>query len=159
MTPIKIHKLNDLEIEITRTFDVPRKLVFDCFTKPELLKHWMIGPSGWTFQECKVDLRVRGKFRFVWQNEEGMKIGVSGVYKEVLAPEKLVNTELVEAGPTANETMSTLILEEKNGKTLMKNSVKYPSKDVRDAALGSHLEEGMAISYDRLETLCLKLNR
>lgn len=159
MTPTKIQKLNDLEIEITRTFDVPRQLVFDCFTKPELLKHWMIGPSGWSFQECKVDLRVRGKFRFVWQNEEGMRMGVSGIYKEVQAPQKLVNTELVEAGPTTNETLSTLILEERDGKTWMKNSVKYPSKAIRDAALINNLEEGMAVSYDRLETLCLKLNR
>jgi len=159
MTPIHINKLNDLEIEITRSFDAPRQLVFDCFTKPELLKTWMIGPEGWDFQECKVDLRVRGKFRFVWQNKEGTKMGVSGVYKEVLSPERLVNTELVEAGPTSTETISTLILEERQGKTFMSNSVRYSSKAIRDAAMSGNLEEGMAASYHRLETLCLQRKR
>jgi uncharacterized protein YndB with AHSA1/START domain len=155
MTPIKIQKIGELEIEITRSFDAPRQMVFDCFIKPELLRKWMIGPDGWSFTECKVDLRVRGKFRFVWQNTEGLKMGVSGVYKEVRSPEKLVHTELVEPGPANAETVATLSLEEMNGKTFMRNSVRYQSNSLRDAAWNHNLEEGMAFGYHRLETLCL----
>ncbi len=159
LNPLKIKKIGDLEIEIMRSFPVPRQVVFDCLTKPDLLKAWMMVPEGWNFIECKVDLRVRGKFRFVWQNADGIKMGVGGVYKSIQAPEKLVNTELVEGGPSEAETVATIILEESNGKTLMQSSVKYTAKQIRDKAYDGSLEAGLAISYNRLEALCLSLRK
>src|SRR3954451_7375190 len=81
------------EIVITRTFNAPRTLVFDAFTKPELLKKWMIGPPGWTMPVCEIDLRVGGSIRYEWENSNGVKMGMSGVYREIVVPERLVATE------------------------------------------------------------------
>ncbi len=154
MKPIELLKINDLEIQIACTFEVSRQKVFECFTRPDLLKLWMVGPEDWTFKECKVDLRVRGKFHFVWQNEEGVRMGVTGVYKEVKVPEKLIYTELVDGFSPSSETLTTLTLEEKYGQTKLKNTIKYQSKSIRDKALEDNLEAGLSFLYHRIETLC-----
>src|SRR4030095_17033026 len=57
----------DREIVMTRLFDAPRSLVFDAFTKPELLKRWLLGPPGWSMPVCEIDLRVGGSYRYVWR--------------------------------------------------------------------------------------------
>src|SRR5881397_2975129 len=60
----------DREIVMTRVFDAPRRLVFDAFSKPELLKRWF-GPRGWSLVVCEVDLKVGGGFRFVLRGPDG----------------------------------------------------------------------------------------
>lgn len=154
---LKVIAANEREIEVTRTFEAPRKLVFDCWTKPELLKMWMKGPDDWAFATCKVDLRIRGKFHFVWRNVDGVEVGIGGVYKEVIVPERIVNTELLDADKTGRESISTLVLVENAGKTSLKNTVIYPSKEIRDTTLNSKLEAGLAIGYDRLEQVLKQL--
>ena len=73
---------SECEIVITRVFNAPRNLVFDCWTKPELLRRWMLGPEDWIFAVCEIDLKVGGKYRFVWRNSEGNEMGMGGVYRE-----------------------------------------------------------------------------
>lgn len=63
---------SDREIEIARDFHAPRQLVFDAFTKPELVRRWLLGPDGWTMPVCEIDLRVGGSYRYVWR-KEGVK--------------------------------------------------------------------------------------
>ncbi len=67
------------EITITRVFNAPRELVFDCYTKPELVKRWMSGPEGWRFAVCEIDLRVGGKYRYEWHGPNATKMGMGGV--------------------------------------------------------------------------------
>ncbi len=70
MTAKNVMKLvtqGDREIVCTRTFDAPRQIVFEAMTKPELMKRWFCGPDGWTLDVCEVDLRVGGKYRYVWR--------------------------------------------------------------------------------------------
>jgi uncharacterized protein YndB with AHSA1/START domain len=59
----------DREILITRVFDAPRRLIFDAYTKPDLIKRWLLGPDGWSMPICETDLRAGGKYRYVWRNE------------------------------------------------------------------------------------------
>ena len=59
---------SDLEIQVTRDFDAGRGLVFDAFTKPELVRRWLLGPPGWTMPLCEIDLRVGGAYRYVWRS-------------------------------------------------------------------------------------------
>ncbi|MCE9598236.1 MAG: SRPBCC domain-containing protein [Spirochaetia bacterium] len=92
--PLTMTTPSDREIAWTRKLDAPRDLVFETLTKPELLRRWLLGPDGWTMPVCEVDLRVGGKFRYVWQHKERGEMGMQGVYKEIVRPEKLVHTEV-----------------------------------------------------------------
>src|SRR6266700_131199 len=77
---LKLTTPSDREIAMTRVFNAPRKLVFDAWTKPELLKRWMIGPPGWSFVVCEIDLRVGGAYRYVWRGPDGMEQGMEAGY-------------------------------------------------------------------------------
>jgi len=73
---------------------MPRHLGFDAFTKPELVKRWLLGPDGWTMPICEIDLRIGGTYRNVWRKEStGAEMGFGGVFREVVRPEKRVATE------------------------------------------------------------------
>ena len=144
---------SDHEIVITREFSAPRSLVFDAYTKPELLKRWLLGPPGWTMPVCEVDLRVGGKYRYVWRSAEGAEMGMGGVHREVVPPERIVCTQLFDQDWTGGEVLGTLVLTEVGGQTLVTNSILYPSKAARDGAACSGMTEGMAAGYNKLEEL------
>lgn len=147
-TPTIFTTPTDREIVITRLVDAPRRLVFEAYTKPEHLQQWMLGPEGWTMPICELDLRPGGKWRFVWRRENGTEMALHGVIKEVVPPERLVQTE--SWGPQWPETLNTLALTEQDGKTTITTTVLYPSKEARDAALQTGMKEGVIVSYNRL---------
>ncbi|MGH7462640.1 MAG: SRPBCC domain-containing protein [Longimicrobiales bacterium] len=84
---------SDREIAMTREFAAPRSLVWDCHTKPELVKRWMGVIPGWSWAVCDIDLRVGGKYRFVWRNTDGGEMGMGGEYREIAAPSRMVAKE------------------------------------------------------------------
>ena len=137
----------DREIVLTRTFDAPRRLVFDAFTKPLLLKRWF-GPRGWSLVVCEVDLRVGSGFRFVLRGPDGRDMGMSGVYREIVPPERSVHTESFDDYP--GESVVTAVWVEEGDKTTLTATVLYASQEVRDAVIRSGMEHGAAESYDRL---------
>ncbi len=139
-----------LELVATRAFDAPRRLVWDAFTKPEHVPHWMLGPEGMSMPVFEIDLRPGGEWHFVWRMPDGEQMEMRGVYREVVPPERLVHTELW-VGADWPETINSLVLTEENGKTVTVSTVLYPSKDAREAALGTGMKEGWAASYDRLD--------
>lgn len=144
---------SDREIRITRVFDAPRPLVWDCWTKPELVKKWLTGPPGWTLAVCEIDLRVGGRFRFVWRPADGPEMGMGGEYREIVAPERIVHTELFDQDWTGGEAIDTLELTESHGVTTSVTTILYASKDARDGALKSGMEQGMEHGYQQLEAL------
>ena len=148
---LKVTTPTDREVVMTRVFDAPRHLVFDAFSKPELLKRWF-GPRGWSMSVCDVDLRVGGGFRFVLQGPDGQSMGMRGVYQEIDAPGRSVHLESFDDFP-GEPAVVTTVLEEQDGKTTMMVTVLSPSKEVRDAVLESGMEHGAAESYDRLAEL------
>src|SRR5262245_30847821 len=90
----KVSTPSDLEILVERDFNASRNLVFDSFTKPELVRRWLLGPDGWTMPVCEIDLRIGGKYRYVWYQEStGHQMGMGGEFREVVRDEKLVATE------------------------------------------------------------------
>ena len=137
----------DREIVLTRTFGAPRRLVFDAFTKPLLLKRWF-GPRGWSLVVCEVDLRVGSGFRFVLRGPDGRDMGMSGVYREIVPPERSVHTESFDDYP--GESVVTAVWVEEGDKTTLTATVLYASQEVRDAVIKSGMEHGAAESYDRL---------
>src|SRR5262249_22153550 len=90
---LTVTAVGDREIVMTRSFDAPRRLVFEAITKPELVKRWLTGPPGWTMDVCEIDLRVGGRYRYGWQNVDGRTMAMGGVYREIAAPERVVATE------------------------------------------------------------------
>ena len=143
----------DREIVMTRVFDAPRSLVFEAHTKPELLKRWLHGPDGWLLTVCEIDLKVGGKYRYVWRHEDGREMGMGGTYREIVPPERIVTTELFDEDWTGGETLGTLVLTEQNGKTTLTSTLFYASKEVRDNVLKSGMERGVEASYVRLDGL------
>ena len=143
----------DREIVMTRVFDAPRRLVFDALTKPELVRKWLLGPSGWTMPVCEIDLRVGGAYRYVWRHENGNEMGMGGVYREIARPERLVATENFDESWYPGEALDTTVLTEQKGKTTLTVTVQYESREVRDAVLKSPMEQGVAAGYDRLAEL------
>lgn len=142
----------DLEIVMTRVFDAPRALVYEAFSKPELLRQWF-GPRGWSLAVCEVDLRVGGGFRFVLRGPDGKEMGMRGTYLELAPPERSVHLESFDDYP--GESHVTSLFVEKSGQTTLTVTVLYPSKQVRDAVIQSGMEHGAAESYDRLAELLM----
>jgi len=138
------------QIVLTRVFNAPRTLVFDAFTRPELLKRWF-GPRGWLLVTCEVDLRVGGHFRFVLRSPEGNHMGMRGTYREIDAPYRSVHIESFDDLPGESEVVTELA--EREGKTVLTATITYTSHEIRDAVIKSGMEHGAAESYDRLAEL------
>lgn len=144
---LKVTTPTDREIVMTRAFDAPRHLVFEAFSKPELLKRWF-GPRGWTLAVCEVDYRVGGGFRFVLRGPNGKEMGMRGVYREIVPPERSAHMESCDGYP--GETQVTGVFTEQEGETTLTVTVLCSSKEVRDAVIQSGMEHGAAEAYDRL---------
>jgi uncharacterized protein YndB with AHSA1/START domain len=150
---LKVTTPSDREIAMTRTFDAPRRLVFDAWTKPELLKRWLGVFGGWSMEVCEVNLKVGGTYRYVWRGPEGGQMGMGGVYREVVPGERLVATEKFDDPWYEGEAVDTTVFVERGGKTTVTTTVQYASRAVRDAVLKSPMESGVAKGYDTLDEL------
>jgi len=151
---LKLTARGDREIVMTRVFDSPRRLVFDALTKPELVKQWLLGPPGWSMPVCEIDLKVSGAYRYVWRrSSDASEMGVRGVYREIVPPERLVFTELFDEAWYLGESLITTSLAEQGGKTTLASTILYVSQEARDTVLKSGMERGVAASYDRLAEL------
>lgn len=149
---------SEREIALTRLFDAPRHLVFEGLTRPEHVRRWWgILDDRYSVQTCDIDLRPGGGWRFVGRGPQG-ECAVRGVYREIAAPDRLVCTEIYEPFPDADSVVTTVLTEDR-GRTRLTITSLYPTKDVRDMVLGTGMERGAAISYDRLEELVQELKR
>src|SRR5689334_4007390 len=151
---LQLNTRGDREIIMSRDFNAPRHLVFDAFTKPELIRRWLLGPDGWSMPVCEVDLRVGGKYRYVWRNDSnGQEMGMGGVFREIDKPKRVINTEKFDEPWYPGEAVDTIEFAEKGGKTTVTQTVLYASKEARDGVLKSGMESGVSRSYERLEQL------
>ena len=139
------------EIRMTRVFDAPRHLVKDAFSKPEMLKKWLLGPPGWEMVVCNVATKPGERFRYEWRNmATGHQFGTGGVAREI-SPGRIVHTEAMDGQP--GESLVTTDFVEEGGKTTVTMTLLFESKEIRDMALKSGMERGVAASYNRLEEL------
>src|SRR5689334_4749151 len=151
---LEVAARGEREIVMTRVFDAPRRLVFDACTKPELVRQWLLGPDGWSMPVCEIDLRVGGRYRYVWRRDrDGTEMGMGGVFREIVPPERLVTTEEFDDPWYPGEAIGTLVLVEQAGRTTLTQTMLYESREARDGVLKSPMEEGVAASYDRLEKM------
>jgi len=146
------------EIVITREFDAPRELVFKVLTDPKLVPQWW-GPECLSTYVDKMDVRPGGQWRFIHRDAEGNEYGFHGVYHEVLAPERIIDTFEFEGLPeTGHVTLETMKLEElPGGRTRLTTQSVYQSVADRDGTLQSGMEDGVSETYDRLAELMKKM--
>jgi uncharacterized protein YndB with AHSA1/START domain len=152
---LKLTTPSEREIVMTREFDAPRHLVFAAWTKPELLRRWHGVFGGWSMEVCEFEAWAGGSYQFVWQGSAGQRMRMSGVVREIVAPERIVATERF--NDNTEEILSTLALVEHGGKTSLTNTVLCPTQEIRDAILRTPMEKGVGAGYDALDGVLLSL--
>jgi len=156
-TPVKhpttVERTAEREFVVTRTFDGPARLVFDAWTKPELLKQWWAPTSmGMSLVTCEADVRVGGTYRFVFGLDDSQTTAFFGTYLEVTPPSRLVWTN--DEGE-AGQSVTTLTFEEKEGQTLLVLHELHPSKEATDEGIG--FGDGLRETFGQLDELLVGL--
>ena len=151
--PTTVERTSERELVVTRTFNSPARLVFEAWTKPELLKQWWVPKSfGVTLLSCEADVRVGGKYRFVFVHGDSPPMEFFGRYIEVTPPSRLVWSN-EEGGETS---VTTVTFEEQGGKTLLVMHELYPSKEALDAA-GTGAADATVETFAQLDELLVTL--
>ena len=147
-----VQKKSDREVVVTRTFDAPARLVFAAWSRPELFKKWWVPRSmGMTLRSCELDVRTGGQYRLVFGDDPANTMAFFGKYLEVVPNQRIVltNEESGEAG-----SVTTVTLEERDGKTLVVLSELYPTKD---ALVAAGAQEAMHETFGQLDELLAQL--
>ncbi len=151
-----VERKSDRKLVVTRTFNGPAQVVFNAWTKPELLKRWWAPKScGISFVSCEVDARTGGTYRFVFSHPSAMQpMAFFGRYLEVTPPTRLVWTNEEGEGPGS---VTSVTFEEKAGETLVVMHDLYPSKQALDDAIASGSTSGSGEQFDQLDELLVTL--
>jgi uncharacterized protein YndB with AHSA1/START domain len=147
----KLDLPNDLDIVISREFNAPQQLLWDCWAKPEHVKNWW-GLHGSELKICDIDLRVGGAWRYVFAGEEPVH-GFNGIFKAIEKPAKLEKTFIYEPMPNFPSLVFVTFEDLGNGRTRMKEITRHETKMGRDGHVQSGMEYGSRQSLDRLEFL------
>ena len=148
---------SDTEIKLVRTFDAPRKLVFEAITDPDLIPQWW-GPRNSTTKVLEMDVRPGGAWRYVNTGSDGTDHPFKGTYREIAGPERLVYTFIYDVAPFDQyESVENVVFEEHDGKTTMTNVTVHPSKEARDGHLNAGMESGATETMDRFAELLARL--
>jgi uncharacterized protein YndB with AHSA1/START domain len=147
----KVTLPSDREILITRSFDAPREAVFEAMTDPDLIPRWW-GPRAYKTIVEKMDVRPGGAWRFLNRTPDGTDYGFSGEYREVVPPERLVYTFIVDGMPPGDGFVEVTLVE-RDGVTEMRDRSVFDSVEARDAVLQSGMEAGARETMDRLAEL------
>ncbi len=153
---LQISTPTDTTIVLTRTFNAPRRLVWEAMTDPAKLRRWMFSPPGWSMTICEFDPRVGGQYKWAWKSEQANPaMTIHGTMTEVVPYERITHTQTMEmasCGPAADFTVM-LELTEKNSVTQMRLTLTFSSKDARDAALQWGMERGMEAGYRQIDAM------
>jgi len=148
---------SDREIVITRMFDAPRELVFKAITDPTLIPRWW-GPRRYETIVDKMEPRVGGTWRFINKDADGNEFAFNGVYREIVPPERVVQTFEFEPMP-GHVSVDTMTLEEVDGKTKLTSRSLFDSREDRDGMMQSDMESGVRETYDRFEELVEEIQK
>ena len=153
---LQISTPTDTTIVLTRTFNAPRRLVWEAMTSPAKMRRWMLAPPGWTLAVCECEARVGGALRLAWKSEDADPVmTLRGEFTEVVPHERMVHTEtmLLGTGESIGSLVETHEFQERNGITTMRITQVYDSKDARDGAIASGMDQGMEAGYKQMDAL------
>jgi len=149
-----VERTSERELIVTRTFDGPARIVFDAWTKPELLKRWWAPKSlGVALFECVSDLRIGGTYRFAFGRDPKSPEVFRGRYLVIEPPSRLVFTQLYERMRAAGEAVITATFAESESGTRLTLHQLYPSREALEGAIASGMEQGMRETFDQLDSL------
>lgn len=150
---------SDREVRVTRSFRAPRQLVWDAHTRPDLVRRWQ-GYEGWDMPVNDMDVRAGGKYRWQWRNlADGKRFGFFGTFTEVDPPSRLTHEQFFDSGdtdfamPVGDPCIVSLELSEQDGCTTLVCTMRFATREARDAAVSTGMAEGMEHSYTRLDEL------
>jgi uncharacterized protein YndB with AHSA1/START domain len=151
--PTTIERKSERELVVTRTFNGPARLVFEAWTKPELMQLWWAPKSsGMPLLSCEMDVRVGGGYRLAFGRDGVMAMTFFGKYVEVTPPSRLVWTnEEAEDG-----AITTVTFEDRAGQTLLVLHELYPTKEALDEAIAG-MADGMPEQFEQLDALLATL--
>jgi uncharacterized protein YndB with AHSA1/START domain len=148
----------DRELVISRTFNAPARIVFDAYTRPELVKRWWAPKSrGVVVVGCEADVVVGGQYRYVLARAGDREIAFSGRYLEVTPHSRLVYSQVFEPMADAGEAIVTVVFTDRGQQTLLTSTELYPSQEVRDGVIASGMEHGMREAMDQLDELAASI--
>jgi uncharacterized protein YndB with AHSA1/START domain len=145
----------DREIHVERVFDAPRDRVFAVYTDPELIPEWW-GPRGTTAVVDRMDVEPGGSWRFVIRSSDGSETAFRGTYREIVAPERIVQTFEWEGMP-GHVSVETATFEDLGERTKVTTTSIFHTTEERDGMLGSGMEGGLNDTYDRLDEVLARL--
>lgn len=146
----------DTTIVLTRSFAAPSRLVWAAMFTPDKMRRWMLPPPGWTIASCECDTRVGGALALAWKSDDAdPAMTLRGVFTEVAPHERIVHTEIMALG--SGQIVGSLVEKheflEQNGATSMRITQTYASKEARDGAIASGMDQGMEACYQQLEAV------
>jgi uncharacterized protein YndB with AHSA1/START domain len=147
-----VERKSELELVVTRTFNAPVRIVFEAWTKPELMKRWWAPKSmGVPLRSCEMDIRVGGTYRLEFGQDAANSFAFFGKYLEA-TPSRLVWTN----DESADAAVTTVTFEEKDGKTLLVLHERYPTKEGRDEAIAG-MCDATPEQFEQLDELLASL--
>jgi len=153
---LQIATPTDSTLVLTRAFNAPLRLVWEATFTPDKMRRWMMPPPGWTMTDCECEPRVGGVLRVAWKSEDAdPAMTLHGEFTEVVTHERCVHTEtmVLGSGETIGKLVETHAFTEQGGVTTMRITQVYGSKEERDGALASGMDQGMEACYQRLDAL------
>jgi uncharacterized protein YndB with AHSA1/START domain len=153
---LQVSTPTDTTIVLTRTFHSPRRLVWEAMTEPVRMRRWMLAPPGWTMTVCECEARVGGALSLAWKSEDAdPAMTLRGAFTAVVPYERMVHTETMAmgSGEVVGSLLETHEFDEKNGVTTMRITQVYDSKDARDGAVASGMEQGMEAGFKQMEAM------
>jgi uncharacterized protein YndB with AHSA1/START domain len=153
---LQVSTPTDTTIVLVREFNAPRTLVWEAMFTPARMRRWMLPPPGWTMTVCECDPRPGGLLSLAWKTDEADPImTLRGEFTEVVPQERIIHTELMALG--SGQTVGSLIEQheftEKDGITTMRITQTYDSRQSRDDAIASGMDQGMEAGFGQLEAL------
>ena len=157
---LQISTPTDTTIVLTRTFNAPRRLVWEAMFTPDKMPRWMMPPPGWTLNVCECEARVGGVLKVAWKSDEAdPAMTLQGVFTEVVPLERAVHTETMALG--TGQVIGSLVEQhaftEKGSVTSMLITQTYLSKEDRDGAIASGMDEGMEACYQKLDQVLVQI--
>lgn len=153
---LQISTPTDTTLVLTRTFNAPRRLVWEAMFTPNKMRRWMLPPPGLTMTTCECEAGVGGALSVAWKSDEADPVmTLRGEFTEVVLHERAIHTEVMALG--SGQTIGSLLekheFADKGGATAMTITQTYDSKEDRDGALASGMDEGMEACYQKLQAL------
>jgi len=153
--PTTVKMSSDREVVVTRTFDFPARLVFEAWSTPELFRQWWVPRSlGATLRSCELDMRTGGTYRLEFGEDAADAMAFFGRYLEVVPNSRIVWTN--DEGGAESASVTTVTLQERDGKTELVLSELYPSKEAFDAA-GTGAQDALSETFGQLDEVLTAL--